>query len=80
MRRYRLQVHADPGPASVVVGWDPGERHYASDVTHRDGRTRHRTYAQLRELIFTTHSVAVLDDLLLRALLKDRRAGSGGAR
>jgi hypothetical protein len=72
MRRYRLRVHAEPGLSSVLVGWDPGERCYVSDVVYANGKTGHHTYEHLREVIFRLRPFAAMDDLLLRALLKDR--------
>ena len=80
MRRYRLRVHAEPGPASVVVGWDPGERRYVSDVVFADGKAGHHTYEHLREVIFRLRPYAEVDDLLLRALLKDRVQSLGDGR
>jgi hypothetical protein len=80
MRRYR--VRAQPGSlvSSVVVGWDADEGHYVCELSYEDGGSDQRRFGYLRDLIHRMHSVVVLDDLLLRALLKDRRAGSGGGR
>ena len=78
MRRYRLGVRPDSKLASVVVGWDSHERHYICELSYADGRTDQRIYHHLRELIFSMQWVAVLDDVLLRALLKDRARTDGG--
>jgi hypothetical protein len=80
MRRYRLRVRPDSKLASAVVGWDSDERHYVCELSHADGRTDQRIYRHLRELIFSMQWVAVLDDMVLRALLKDRARTAGGGR
>jgi hypothetical protein len=80
MRRYRIRVQPGSELASVVTGWDPREHHYVCELSHADGRTDQRVYPYLRELIFSMQWVAVLDDMLLRALLKDRARSAGGAR
>jgi hypothetical protein len=80
MRRFRLRVHAEPGPKSVVVGWDPGEHRYVADVVLGNGTPSHHTYEHLREVIFRLRPFAVMDDLLLRELLNDRGSGAGGGR
>jgi hypothetical protein len=74
MRRYRLRVRPGSKLASVVAGWDPDERHYVCELSYVDGRTAQRTFGYLRDLIHRMHSVAAINDLLLRALLKDRGA------
>jgi hypothetical protein len=80
MRRYRVRVQPGSKLASVVTGWDPQEHHYVCELSHADGRTDQRRFGYLRELIFSMQWVAVLDDMLLRALLKDRARSAGGAR
>jgi hypothetical protein len=78
MRRYRVGARSDSKLASVVLGWDPDERHYIGELSYVDGRTSQKTFGHLRDLIYRLHSVALIDDVLLRALLKDRGASSGG--
>ena len=75
MRRYRVGVQPGSKVASVAVGWDPGGGHYVCQVSYADGRTDRKVYRYLRDLIFSTQWVGVLDDLVLRALLKDRARG-----
>jgi hypothetical protein len=81
MRRY--QLHPSPGSRvdAVVVGWDPDEARYAPDLSYADGRSDRRSFDQLRGLIHSTRGIAVLDDVLARALLRDRaKVTPGGER
>jgi hypothetical protein len=80
MRRYRVQVQPGSKLASAVAGWDPHEHHYVCQLSYADGSTDERRFAYLRELIFSMQWVAVLDDMVLRALLKDRARSAGGGR
>jgi hypothetical protein len=80
MRRYRVRVQPGSKLASAVAGWDPHEHHYVCELSHADGRTDQRRFGYLRELIFSMQWVAVLDDMVLRALLKDRARSVGGGR
>ena len=78
MRRYQLHPSPGSGVDAVVVGWDPDQAHYALDLSYADGRSDRRSFGQLRDLIHSTRGIAVLDDVLARALLRDRaRVGPG---
>jgi hypothetical protein len=78
MRRYPVRVRPDSKLASVVVGWDSDVGHYVCEQSYLDGRTVQKTFGYLRDLIFRMHSVAALDDVLLRGLLRDRARSDGG--
>ncbi len=75
MRRYRVPVQPGSKLASVMVAWNPNESHYVYELSYVDGRTDQRSFRHLRELIFSAQWMANFDDLVLRALLKDRSRG-----
>jgi hypothetical protein len=64
----------------VVVAWDPEERHYVCEQVSADGASDRKSFGSLRELVFHTQWVASFDDLVLRALLKDRARSLEGGR
>jgi len=80
MRRYRIPLQPGSKLASVTVAWDPDESHYVYELSYVDGRTDQRSFRHLRELIFSMQWMAGLDDLVLRAVLKDRSRSLGGGR
>ena len=72
MRRYRARLRSGSTLATMTLRWDPNDHRYVCERTSAGGDVRGESFEHLRDVIHQLRWDAVIDDTLLRALLKDR--------